>query len=80
MPTPFIAPGSDIPITEEEIEFRKRKAERLKEIGINPYKFGPAEDENPYRVQAMILINQDKEVPEELLYKIEKYNKKHKIG
>ena len=31
---PFIAPGSDIPVTEEELTERKLKMQKLQEIGI----------------------------------------------
>lgn len=31
---PFIAPGSDIPVTEEELTERKLKIQKLQEIGI----------------------------------------------
>ncbi len=31
---------------------------------------------NPYKIESIILINQDKDVPEELIKKIEEYDKK----
>ncbi len=77
-PAPFIAPGSTIPVSKKEIESRKQKNELLKRIGINPYKFtSEDEHENPYRVQAMILINQGKDIPMELLNKIEQHDKEY---
>jgi len=35
------------------------------------------ERENTYAIQAMILINRDKEAPEELIQKIKKYDQKY---
>ncbi|WP_026658400.1 hypothetical protein [Butyrivibrio sp. AC2005] len=78
-PQPFIAPGSEKKLTPEEINKRKVKFERLEKIGekhtiITGYD-GEGETENPYRIKAMILINQDKDVPEELIKQIEEYDK-----
>lgn len=79
-PQPFIAPGSEKKLTEEELKKRQVKFERLEKIGENhtvvkgdDYEEG--ETENPYRIQAMIMINQDKDVPEELIKQIEEYDK-----
>jgi hypothetical protein len=78
-PQPFIAPGSEKKLTPEEINKRKIKFERLEKIGekhtiITGYD-AEGETENPYRIKAMILINQDKDVPEELIRQIEEYDK-----
>ncbi|WP_074885886.1 hypothetical protein [Butyrivibrio proteoclasticus] len=78
-PLPFIAPGSEKKITPEEMNKRKIKFERLEKIGekhtvITGHDVD-GETENPSRIKAMILINQDKDVPEELLKQIEEYDK-----
>ena len=83
-PKPYIAPYSDIPVTKEELEKRQRKYYRLKKIGVNPTLIvedgnGEAETENPYRIQAMIMINRDEEVPDELIEQIKKYDMEHNI-
>ncbi len=79
-PQPFIAPGSEKKLTPEELNKRKIKFERLEKIGekhtiVTGYD-EEGEKENPYRIKAMVLINQDKDVPEELLRQIEEYDKK----
>ncbi len=76
-PKPFIAPGSEIPVTLEEIERRKRILKRLEEIGENPTRVTEDEYVNPYKLEVISLINEDKEVPEELMKKIEEFDKKH---
>ena len=82
-PAPYIAPYSDVPVTKEELEKRKRKYFQLKKVGVNPTLIvddnEDKEEENPYRIQAMILINRDEEVPEELIKQIQKYDKEHNI-
>ncbi len=78
-PAPFIAPGSEIPVTPEELERRKRKRQRLEKLGIDPTKIvDDGESENPYLVEAMVYISQDKDVPEEILRKIKQYDEEHK--
>lgn len=76
-PKPFIAPGSQIPVTSKDIEKRKRKIERLEQIGERPTRVTEEEFENPYKLEAIALITEDKEVPEELLKKIEEFEKAH---
>lgn len=74
------APYSDIPVTEEEIRKRQVRLKLLEEIGASCTKFdGGNETENPYRVQALIYIMQDKEVPEDLKKKIKEFDKKYNI-
>ena len=80
---PFIAPGSDVPVTQEEIEKRKRRMERAEALGQSLTKVtsennGIEEYENPYRVKALEYIMADKEVPEELKNKIAEFEKEHK--
>lgn len=80
---PFIAPGSDVPVTQEEIEKRKRRMERAENLGqsltkITFEKDGIEEYENPYRVKALEYIMADKEVPEELKDKIVEFEKEYK--
>lgn len=76
-PKPFIAPGSQIPVTSEEIERRKKRLERLEQIGEKPTRVTEDEYVNPYRLEAIALINEDKEVPEELMNKIDEFDKAH---
>ena len=79
-PAPFFAPQSKIPLTRADLDRRERKNRRLRNIGVNPTKIvdEEGESENPYRVQAMIYIYRDEEVPLELLEKIKKYDAEHK--
>ena len=77
-PKPFIAPGSDVKPTEEELKKRQKKYNILERIGVKTTLVrGDVDPElaNPYRIEAMLLISQDKDVPEELIKKIEEYDK-----
>lgn len=74
-PKPFIASGSQTPITEEDIKKRKRKIERLEQIGERPTRVTEEEYENPYKLQAIALIEEDKDVPEELIKQIKEFEK-----
>lgn len=74
-PAPFIAPDSQMMTTQTEVSKRKQKAEMLKKIGENPSLITEGEIENPYRVKAMVLIQQGKEIPDELLAQIEQYDR-----
>ena len=76
-PKPFIAPGSQESVTNEDIEKRKRKIERLEQIGERPTRVTEEEFENPYKLQAIALIEADKDIPEELLKKIKDFEKEH---
>ena len=82
-PAPFYAIGSTIPITQEELNKRKTRYRRLMAMGINPMLIVDTENadehENPYRVEVMLLINQDKEVPQELVEKMQQYDKEYMI-
>lgn len=71
-PAPFIAPCSDVPVSGEELARRERKYRRLQSIGVNPTRIvdEDGESENPYRVQAMVYISRDEEVPRELVEKM----------
>lgn len=79
--SPFIAPHSADAPTKEELDRRSRQYNRLMALGIDPTLIDDTqvgrERENPYAIQAMILINQDKEAPEELIQKIKKYDQKY---
>lgn len=78
LPKPFIAPGSEKKPTSAEIRKRQDKSKKLKKIGVSTTLLTSSDDtacENPYRIQAMILINQDKEVPAELVKQIEDFDK-----
>lgn len=79
--SPFIAPHSADAPTKEELDRRSRQYNRLMALGLDPTLIDDTqvgrERENPYAIQAMILINQDKEVPEELIQKIKKYDQKY---
>ena len=74
-PKPLIAPGSQTPITEEDIKKRKRKIERLERIGERPTRVTEEEYENPYKLQAIALIEEDQDVPEELIKQIKEFEK-----
>ncbi len=77
-PAPFYATGSTTPVTQEELNKRKMRYHRLMAMGINPTLIVDTENadehENPYRVEVMLLINQDKEVPQELVEKMQQYD------
>lgn len=74
-PKPFIVPGSQNPVTAEEIERRKRRIERLEKIGERPTRVTEEEYVNPYKLKAIALISEDKDVPEELMKKIEDFER-----
>ncbi len=79
VPKPFIAPGSDVKPTKDELKQRQKKYKMLERVGVRTTivrEEADLEYENPYRIEAMILINQDKDVPEELIRQIEEYDKK----
>jgi hypothetical protein len=76
-PKPFIAPGSETPITSEEIKKREKRIELLELIGEHPTRVTDDEFENPYRLKAIALISEDKDIPEELLEQIKKFDEAH---
>lgn len=76
-PKPFIAPGSETPITSEEIKKREKRIQLLELIGEHPTRVTDDEFENPYRLKAIALISEDKDIPEELLEKIKKFDEEH---
>jgi hypothetical protein len=61
------------------MERRQIRYQRLEKLGINPIMLNHddscEEHENPYRVEIMVLINQDKEIPQELIEKMRAYDK-----
>ena len=67
------------PLPQEELDNRRVRNERLKAIGVNPYQFDGPDDNNPYRMEAMMLILRDEEIPMELYEKIREYDEKHRI-
>ena len=73
---PVNAPYSNVPVTNQELKKRKRKYDRLKALGVDPTLFvcENEESENPYLIQAMVIINQDRDVPLELIEKIKEYD------
>lgn len=78
-PAPFIAFGSTEPISDEEIEKRKRIIERAEKLGIHVTSLDTeVEYENPYKLEALVFIWDDKPVPEELMKKIEEFESSHK--
>jgi len=84
---PFFAIGSAVKPTKEETEKRKIKYQRMLEIGVDTAILREEENENPYRIEAVVLINQGMEVPQDLLINIKKYdeeyaddNKKQTVG
>ena len=74
---PFFAIGSSVKPTKEEIEKRKIKYQRMLEIGVDTAILREEENENPYRIEAVVLINQGMEVPQDLLIKIKKYDEEY---
>ena len=78
-PEPYIAPYSDIPLTRKELDRRERQYRRLRQIGVYSILDEDVEIDNPYRIQAMIIINRDENVPEELIEKIKQFDKEYNI-
>lgn len=78
-PSPFRAPGFKELASKEEIEKRLTRIKRAKEIGQDLTRVDSknCEIENPYRVQALLYIMQDKEVPQELKDKIKKFDEQN---
>lgn len=74
-PEPFFAFGSQEDVTEAEIENRKIRMERAEQIGECFTKVTEEEWVNPYKIQALALIAEDKPIPEELLKQIEEFEK-----
>lgn len=79
---PFIAPGSLEPVTQEEIDKRKRRVVRAEDIGqsimrVTSEQNGDEEYENPYCVEAMRYILNDMDVPKELKEKMLEFDKRH---
>lgn len=80
--TPFIAPSSTIPVTQEEVNRRMRMIARAEELGIYLTMVDSNNQEgyeNPYKIQALGFIIQDQEVPEELKKKIIEFEKQQII-
>ncbi len=78
-PEPFIAPGAKELASKEEIEKRLRRIKRAKEIGQDLTRVDSenCETENPYRVQALLYIMKDQEVPQDLKEKIKEFDVKY---
>lgn len=78
--TPFIAPGSTTAVTNKELEKRRRKIQRAEALGISLTKVHNNENEyeNPYKVEALMYILNDKDVPKDLQRKIELFDEQHK--
>ena len=68
-------PESQTPVSNDEIEKRKRMIARLEQIGENPTRVTDNEYENTYKLEAIALIAEDKDVPEELMKKIEEFER-----
>lgn len=75
-PAPFIAPGAKELATKEEIEKRLKRIKKAKEIGqdLTRVDFEKSEIENPYRVQALLYIMNDQEVPQDLKERIKEFD------
>ena len=81
---PFIAPGSLEPVTQEELEKRKRRIARAEAIGLSimrvtSEKSNDEEYENPYHVEALRYILDDMDVPKEVLQKIKEFENLHSV-
>ena len=72
-PKPFYAFGSKEEVTEEEVKRRKIQMERAEKLGESFTKVTEEEWVNPYKIQALALIAEDKPIPEELIKKIEEF-------
>lgn len=84
VPAPFMAYGSDVRPTQQEINQRREKIKRAEEIGASITRVDTVNGvENPYRVKALIYINRGEAVPEKLLHQIKefdaKYNQEEKV-
>ena len=65
---------TNIPITKEELEKRERRYNRLIQLGIEPTLITIEEEhENPYVIEALSYIFEDKDVPDVLIKKIKEY-------
>ena len=61
-------------ISNEEIEKRKRVIERAEKLGIHVTSLDvEVEYENPYKLEALIYIWEDKEVPEDIIKKMKEF-------
>lgn len=81
---PFIAPSSLEPVTQEELEKRKRRIAKAEAIGLSimrvtSEKKYDEEYENPYHVEALRYILNDMEVPEEVLRKMKEFDKQNRV-
>ena len=81
---PFWAPGSLEPVTQEELEKRKRRIARAEALGLSimrvtSEKNYDEEYENPYHVEALRYILDDMDVPEEVLQKIIEFEKLYTV-
>lgn len=74
---PVIASDSQ-PLTQEEINKRKRLEKRSEEIGWEPRFDSNSEHENPYRAEAMLYILKDMDVPKDLKEKIKTEDQQYK--
>jgi len=72
-PKPYIAHGSQKIVTEEDITKRKIRMERAEQLGESFTRVTEEECVNPYKIQALALIAEDKPVPEELVKKIQEF-------
>lgn len=69
----------DIDVADTEIKQRKITVLKLKELGVDIYSVdGLDEHENPYRAEAIMLITNGEDVPEELKQKIQEYDAQNK--
>lgn len=75
-PSPFIAPGAKAMASREEIVKKLNRIEKAKEIGqdITKVDIEDNEIENPYRVEALMYIINDQDVPQELKEKIKQFD------
>ena len=79
-PAPFYAPGSEKPVTEEDIKRRREKVKRAALLGIDLTRFTIESDEefvNPYKIIALSYIAKGEEIPKELLLQIEEFEKEN---
>lgn len=80
-PSPFYAPGSEKPITDDEIKRRRERIDKAASIGLDITKLSPDDSDeyvNPYKMEALSYISANKEIPNDLLLKIHEFDKNHR--
>lgn len=72
-PRPYIAFGAQETVTGIQIEKRKLRMERAEKIGESFTRVTEEECVNPYKIQALAFISEDKPIPEEIIQKMQEF-------